>query len=1118
MSFRPLISALVFSLFTIALAPAARGQGVGGVLSGAVRDSSGAPMPGVHLTVRNVSTGAARMVTTGSDGLYTAAGLPPGTYELTAAAPGFSTEVRSGITVAVGARPVENFVLQPGKRVIRTSAAPAAVNQGTSTVSGNVSAATVRNSPLNGRDWTQLATLQPGVSSIQTANTGQGSVAQHGFGAAMSISGGRPEQNNYRLDGISINDYSNGAPGSVLGANLGVDAVQQFSVLQSNYPAEYGRTSGGVINAATRAGTNAFHGSVYEFLRNSALDARNFFDAAIPPFRRNQFGASLGGPIRRGRTFFFADYEGLRQSLGITHVDTVPSAAARQGNLSTGAVEVSPAVAPFLSAFYPLPNGPLLGSGDTAIFTFAGQQLTTENFFTAKINHRFSDRDNLAGTYLRDNSKIVQPDAFDELLSNVVSHRQIVVLQEQHVLSPSTLNVARFGFNRAVAVDGGLSKVLNPRLQDASFAMIPGQFVGAITVPGLTPFDGGPSVTLGTLSGSKRFAWNSFQGSDDVFVTRGAQALQFGAVVERMQDNVGIISNTNGAFGFSSLAAFLTDQPRTFEGLVPSPIGVFGARQTLFGVYLQDDIRARPNLTVNLGLRYEMATVPTEAHNRISNLQALTDSQPRLGAPYFLNPTLHNFEPRLGFAWSPSGNGKSAVRGGFGVFDVLPLPYEFNIITPLAAPFSEVVLGTTLPAGSFPTGAFTQLASDSSAFRASYVEHNPQRNYVLQWNLNVERELAPNLVATVGYVGSRAVHQPFRMDDFDTVLPALTPAGYLYPPTATSLRLNPNFGRISGIVWQGNAFYDALEVVLAKSLSHGLQLHGAYTWGKSIDTSSVTITSDQLDNSLVNVPFFDPRVNRGPSDFNIAQNFVANFTWSVPSPRLHSNLQSQISNLKSQISNLQSQISNLKSPISNLQSQISNLKSPISNLKSQISNLQSQISNPLSRFGVWALSGWQLGGIYKASTGVPFTPILGGDPLGTKLTDVSELPNLVVAPGCGTPVNSGNPTSYIKTQCFTFPSPASLRGNLGRNRLTGPGLSSFDFSLFKNNSIKRVSEGLNVQFRAEFFNVFNRANFSPPLNNLAVFDQSGNPVPGAGLITSTTAPSREIQLALKVIW
>jgi len=244
---------------------------------------------------------------------------------------------------------------------------------------------------LNGRSWTDLATLQPGVAAIQTQQSfaAGASRGNRGFGLQETISGARPEQNNYRLDGISLNDYANGAPGSVLGGNLGVDAIEEFSVLTSNYSAEYGKTSGGVVNAVTRSGTNQFHGSVYEFLRNSALDARNFFDrGTIPPFKRNQFGASAGGPIRKDRTFIFGDYEGIRQSKGITAVDTVPSAAARVGNLSTGTVTVDPSVEKYL-AFYPIPNGGTLPPGDTAIFTFAGQQIISENFFTIRLDHKF---------------------------------------------------------------------------------------------------------------------------------------------------------------------------------------------------------------------------------------------------------------------------------------------------------------------------------------------------------------------------------------------------------------------------------------------------------------------------------------------------------------------------------------------------------------------------------------------------------------------------------------------------------------------------------------------------------------------------------------------------------
>jgi hypothetical protein len=919
-----------------------------------------------------------------------------------------------------------------------------------------VSAATVRNTPLNGRDWTQLAALEAGVTGIQTG----GAQAQRGFGAAISVSGARPDQNNYRLDGISINDYSNGAPGSVLGSNLGVDAVEQFSVLGSNYPAGYGRTSGGVINAVTRSGTNAFHGNAYEFLPNSALDARNFFDAQIPPFKRNQFGGSAGGPIQKGRTFLFADYEGLRQSLGVTHVDTVPSAAARKGLLSTGPVIVDPAAARFLNAFYPLPNGNILGNGDIGIFSFAGQQVTNENYFTTKIDRKISEHDGISGTYLRDNSKVVQPDAMGALLSNLVSRRQLFTLHEQHIFNPRLVNAARFGFNRAVAADGGVSNVINPLMMDPSLGFIPGQFVGVVKgVPGLTNFLGGPNALVpGTLGTSRNFFWNSFQGADDAFLTKGAHILQFGFFMERMQDNTRAVSMGNGGFTFGSLADLLTNHPRNFQGLLPRPVPMFGIRETLFSAYFQDDVRVRPGLNLNLGLRYEITTVPGEAHNRLSNLLHLTDAQPHLGAPFFLNPTLRNFEPRVGIAWNPPADSRIVIRTGFGMFDVLPLPYEFTLTIPNAVPFLEQVYADVLPPGAFPSGAFQQFSTSSTVSRGSYAEHAPKRNYVMQWNVNIERELAPTLTATIAYVGSRGVHQPYRQDNFDMVLPTPTSAGYLFPPASTSQRLNPNFGRISGTLWQANSSYHALQAVVTKRISRGFQLHGAYTWSKSIDTLSATVADDAFPNGLMNPLFFDQHTSRGLSDFNVGQNFIVNLTWEAPSPKTR------------------------------------------------------------SRLTRWTFSGWQLGGIFKASGGQPFTPILGGDPLGMKLDETAEPPDRVVGPGCETLTNPGNPNHYIKTQCLALPNPINLRGNLGRNPMIGPGLANLDFSLFKNNFVRRISENFNVQLRAEFFNLFNRANFASPVDNLIVFDQNGNPTSSAGLITSTQTPAREIQFALKLSW
>ncbi len=1028
-----------------------------GTLSGAIVNSAQVAIPDARVTLRSVDTGVVRSITTGREGFYSFSGLTPGNYELKVEAAGFSTQVETAISLAVAAKLAVNVVMKPGEPDVNREPLPAiSASQSAAPSGGNVNSSTVRDSPLNGRDWTQLAALQAGVTSIQSG----GAQAQRGFGAAISVSGARPDQNSYRLDGISINDYANGAPGSVLGSNLGVDAVEQFSVLGSNYPAGYGRTSGGVINAVTRSGTKGFHGNAYEFLRNSALDARNFFDSQIPPFKRNQFGGSVGGPILKDRTFFFTDYEGLRQSLGATHVDTVPSAAARRGLLSTGTIQVDPAVARFLGAFYPLPNRENLAGGDTGIFAFSGQQVTTENYFTAKIDHKFSKRDSISGTYLRDHSQIGQPDAFEVLRTSVTSERQLVTLHEQHVFGPNLLNAARMGVNRAVAIDGNVSAVINPFSNDPSFGFVPGGFAGQIrSVPGLTDFPGAPSgAQPGTTSSSKKFFWTSYQLGDDVFLTKGSHSIQFGAYLERMHDNLRQVNNSNGSFSFGSLSDLLTNRPRNFSSLLPVPVPTFGVRETLVGAYLQDDIRVRPGFNITLGGRYEMATVPSEAHNRLSNLINLTDAQPHLGAPFFHNPTLRNFEPRVGFVWNPGAASKTTIRSGFGMFDVLPLPYEFTLTIPYTTPFSQTLSVDAPPPNTFPTGVFQQFSGSSTFARAGYTEQNPRRNYVMQWNFNIERELAPSLVATVGYVGSRGVHQPYRVDDFDMVLPTLTPAGYLFPPKATSQRLNPNFGRIHGTLWQANSAYHALQVSVAKAMTRGIQLRGAYTWGKSIDTLSATAADDSFPNGLMNPIWFDQRIQRGLSDFDVGQNLVVNLTWQVPSSKARSSAVR------------------------------------------------------------WAFGGWQLGGIYKASSGQPFTPILGGDPLGMKTTQTAEVPIRLMGPGCETLTNIGNPNHYIKTECLAFPIPTNLRGNLARNAVIGPGLSNLDISLFKNNRIRRISENFNLQFRAEFFNVFNRANFASPVDNLNLFDQTGNRISSAGLVTSTQTTAREIQFALKLIW
>ena len=1140
---RTCVVPLVVMIWILSLfAAQSHAQVAGAMLTGTVTDSSGAVIPKAQVTITDVATGVARRITADSAGLYSAPNLLPGTYQVSVAATGFSTEVRNGITLTVGAQRVLDITMRVGQvtETVQVTVEAPMVQLASSTISGEVNATTVRELPLNGRSWTDLAKLQPGViwaSTHPSQNLGRG------FGAQLSISGARPQQNNYRLDGVSINDYANGGPGSVLGQNLGVDAIQEFSVLTSNYSAEYGKTSGGVVNAITRSGTNSFHGSAYEFLRNSALDARNFFDGpTVPPFKRNQFGVSAGGPIRKDRTFIFGDYEGIRQTLGTTIIDTVPSAAVRgigtgpNGGLGpatlcsnpAGADPSNPCTTNILPAsgqgsafnpdpvthidqtalrylpFFQLPNAGTIGNGDLGLFSFVSQQVVNENYFTMRVDEKISEKDSLFGTYSFDNSPLTQPDGLDNVLQSNLAKRQIAAIEESHVFNPTFVNSLRIGYNRDRAFSSNGIKAINPVAGDTSLGWGPGLPPPEANLPGVARAPGlAPPTSI--------YVWNAYQAYDDAFVTRGLHSLKFGVGVERDQIN----STTNtadylGNFNFSSLAKFLTNSPHSVLGVVPGLATPRYLRLSIVGAYVQDDWRARPNLTLNLGLRYEMSTVITETRGKISNLESMTAAQPHLGDPYFSNPTLRNFEPRIGFAWDPFHNGKTAVRGGFGVFDVLPMLYATSNINGRGAPFFEIVSSNSLAQGSFTSGALPSiLAIGGGTFEYGFVEPHPKRNYVMQWNLNVQRELAPSLTMLVGYVGSRGVHQGFKADEGNIVLPARSSAGYLWPvlqdtstiaktgaPTpapGTLINPNSNVGAIRFLDWGGDSFYNALQVGVQKRMSHGLQIQGSYTWGKSIDEGSGIVVGDTLGNSIGSLQWFDLKAIRGLADYNVGRVFVLNGSWQLPTAK----------------------------------------------------------SAP-AVLG-WAVNGWELGGILTLSDGPPFTPTFGtdGDPLGLNSTDPWDFPNRVTGPGCQSLVNPRNPNNYIKTQCFAIPTAPdsfftptastplcssdpvfggnaigtppqcfNLRGNAGRNIIPGPGLVNLDFSIFKNNPIRRISETANVQFRAEIFNILNRANFGTPAvpDHTDIFDSTGAPVAAAGLLTSTTTTSRQIQFALKLIW
>jgi len=1137
-------------------------QVAGATLSGTVSDQSGAVVPQATISVKNIATGVARTSVTSAAGFYSVPNLIPGAYEITATAQGFSTAKQAGLELTVGEQKVLDFALQVGQTnqtVVVTTEAPN-VELASSSIGALVNSTTVRELPLNGRSWTDLATLQPGVAAIQAQPDFAvgGDRGNRGFGNEISVAGDRPEQNNYRLDGVSINDFNNAAPGSVLGGDLGVDAVQEFSVITSNVSAEYGRTSGGVINAITKSGTNQFHGSAYEFFRNDKLDAANFFEnsSGLPKasFRQNQFGISAGGPIKKDKLFIFGDYEGIRYVKGIPTPITVPSNAARKGIIldSNGNLEdqhgciyqgwtqasgcpssgtlvapltmqsqcategngatntllapgqagfcVDDAVAKYLP-FWPV-STKTNSDFNTAAYGFSAPRRVTENFFTIRGDAKISEKDSFFITYLRDVTPYSSPDGLDAVLVSSSTNRHVASLEETHTFGPTLVNSVRAGYSREYELNDIGASAINPLANDPTLAAIPGQKAAHVGVGSgeIDQFTGG---VLGNTT--VVYGWNSFQGYDDAFWTHGSHSIKFGGGVEREQLNRVSHTDPSGVFTFSTLRDFLTNNPHRFTGEDFSSVREQGLRQTIFGVYVQDDWRFRPSLTLNLGLRWEMATAINDNQGGIVNLINMTDLLPYCGrpdpnctpgGPLFANSTLNNFEPRVGFAWDPFHNGKTAVRGSFGMFDILPLAYQY--IASATKQFPFVASGAAKPGpGTFYTGAYGPLLQNLSNKGSNNTEQYPHRSYVIQWNLNIQRELVRNLTLMVGYVGSRGVHEPFRVDDADIVLPTLTEGRWLFPnPYNSGTQINPGFGSIGFLHYEGNSYYHALEAAVQKQMSHGVQFQTSFTWGKSMDTGSAAGHGDQFSNSISSLPYYDLRMLRARSDFDIKRTLVFSLNWEVPSPK--------------------------------------------------------SFSGPAA----WIAGGWELGTIFKVSDGIPFDATwgTGGDPQGLMNSDDWAFPDVLSSkPGCASLVNPGNPNHYVKTECFSVPTAPSLaffnapqplgcdqtfgssdlkapnylwctnlRGTAGRNLLTGPGTTNLDFSIFKNNSIKRISETFKVQFRAEFFNILNHPNFAVPpiaLNHTDIFDNTGAlQTATAGVLTSTTTPGREIQFALKFTW
>ncbi|OFW34018.1 MAG: hypothetical protein A3J28_04880 [Acidobacteria bacterium RIFCSPLOWO2_12_FULL_60_22] len=1022
------------------------GQATSSAISGLVRDPSQAVISGATVTVTNVETGINRVRETDSQGRYRFGDLTPGTYQVTVSMAGFSRETRKDLVVLVGQELPVNFALQVGaveQEVVVTGEAPV-VETTISSVATNVSQEQLRELPLNGRAFTDLVTLNPGAV---TPHVSQGRGPNYGFATQLSVAGARTDANTFRIDGTDMMDTRNMNPGSAAGVQLGVDTIREFQVVTTNGKAEYGRNAGAVINAVSRSGTNEWHGSAFEFLRNDKLDARRFEDPGdLPPFKRNQFGGTFGGPIKQDKTFFFLGYEGLRQRLNESAVWNVPTAEGRRGIgvLEPGEV-VDPRIVPYLN-LYPLPNGAILGGG-IGLYVADESQPTMENFGSARIDHNISENDFFFARYTgsrADSSKT------GNLLSPQVStsSRHLFTMQEDHIFSHTLLNTFRVGFNRSFGfsapgqVKGG---------ENLGFA--PGVPLGELEAG-----NGSVISTLGPAGiGIVDDLQNAFQYEDNVTYTRGAHTMKFGAMAERFQWNSDNPAFWQGSYNFFDLREMLLVRRVDPVFRLPESSTNRGLRTWLLAFFAQDDYRVTPSLTLNLGFRWEFTTGISEVNNKIAYLRngPLTSTLNDLVQGKLWENHMRNFEPRLGFNWAIGQDQKTSLSGGFGIYHNQILHNSFVSFRD-QLPFNFRASPQNLDARS----AFPDI---EGVVRAAGLRFNASRHFDFEnfkvptfyrYNLTVQRQLPGEMAARIGYVGALGRHMARRQLLNVFPQPVVQPDGSLFfPRTPVPQALNPGFGRIEWMSSDVNSTYSSLVASLQKRFSRGLTFQANYTWSKSLDdfSQSETNYSGQTGANAQWGP--DRSLDRARSTFNVPHVFVFNGIYELPvgpgKPFLNSG-------------------------------------------------------------GVAAviLGGWQIGGIVTLQQGLPFT--VGSLIADAGFTFRANRPNL--KPGVDVNKLTGGPRNrYFDTSAFDRPAAGTV-GNAARNLLIGPDLQQVNFTLSK---VFALTERTRLQFRSEFFNLFNRVQLRNP--NARVFSNRTSINPAAGRIDESLDNSaRQIQFGLKL--
>lgn len=1068
---RLLLGLLVFLSGSIASA-----QTVTGTISGTVKDSSGAGIAGAKVEVLNQDTGTARSLVTDVAGRYSAVLLPLGNYRVTSTHEGFQTEARTGIELTVGREAVVDLTLAIGAttQTVEVQGEVALINTTSAQIQGLVAGEQIRELPLNGRSYNDLALLNPGVIYDKI----KGSSASDGYGARMSVSGARTTYNLFLIDGTMINDTSQTA-GTVNADSLGVEGIREFSVLTHNYAAEFGSRAGGVVNAVTRSGTNELHGSLYEFLRNSALDARDFFQpGAIAPFRRNQFGGSIGGRVIKDKLFFFGNYEGFRQSLVIPQPIVVPNALAHQGIIPINGVltnvGVSSKIAPYL-AMYLLPTGGTDNGDGTVSAVINAKQPINENYYMERVDYHVSDKDSFYARYIYDPSTRLRfGPAVPQwtTLDNATNH--FSQLGETHIFSPTAINDFRIAFNRTDRhtdigpVDSSISSLITPSV---SFA--PGQPFGRI--------DFTTALTaLGNLNASPTYyEQNLFEEGDTFTLVRRKHSFKFGVDLQRIQTNNISGGGIRGSWQFGGIQSFLQAQPVNLDAgkvlgltsLGTNSVIEFGWRQWQVGYFAQDDWHVNSRLTLNLGIRHEFMSDPKEVNGLSGTLATITAPTSTLGIPY--HTAKMNFAPRFGFAWDPTGKGRTSIRGGVGTFfnevnqkEAGPSDYQFSAAYTLTCNWSS-------PSNLCATFPLVPANPPLSTTKTEGMTVNPlQTPTVIQYGLEVQQQISSTMVFRVGYVGWKGYNMT-RTEDINDKM--VDPNTGLYN-TAGAVKINPAFGTITYLATDAIANYNALQTEFKKSVGSGLTVQVSYTYSKMLsdaDSTSNRVT-DNTGNSYVSLNPLYPMLDYGRGAYDQRQTAVVNGLYNLPFDKY----------LKGRV------------------------------LKA-------------------GLGGWALNGIWQWGSGLPLNVNTGFNNSGNGDPQIPERPNITqgftnnptsgVTAGCagipaGQPLHT--PNRWFDPCAFSLPPAGVLTdaSTVGRDTINGPGTSVINLGISKTFAF---TERVKLRFRAEAFNLANHPQFSlVAASALNVFASNRTYSGSAGVLTVTQGEGglggRNIQFGMKL--